>query len=472
METHIKTKYGLIKYFRSKNLSLEEASFLTRTVRDAFLYLNKTLEKLSEKKEESDLFRKIFGNTDKNEVEILLKSAISRFKNLEIVKEKERFEGDSSSRVLASVGSDSSIKIYETFFNTREIPDNRAGVIIHEIAHLCGLRGENDTEMHSLESAESVKNFCLITNGIVQELDARARNIEEAQSKSDELCYNPDQPRAPKGQSNGGQWVSEGSSDSDGNTSKSSMKNSEEDPANKSNSIDDKDEEQEYDREEEEEEEIRENNVREGTEEKISSYKSESTTITRVDDYRNSTDEKVELEDDVKLDYSENGDPCAWAGISFSDKDKSYGKGEKVAIVAELEYEKDKSGKIEKTAVMFEEIANGNNEIKMQRLAIVEVYKRRDDLTRLEIKLRLSTVDRENAKKFIVSQASKYNRSSDEGNKQPITTYAESHYIENRKEGKITNYDEVKTNESYREKTLYIRRIYLDLETMSKGQIK
>lgn len=47
-----------------------------------------------------------------------------------------------------------------------------------------------------------------------------------------------------------------------------------------------------------------------------------------------------------------------------------------------------------------------------------------------------------------------------------------SHYIENRKEGKITNYDEVKTNESYREKTLYIRRIYLDLETMSKGQIK
>ena len=112
---------------------------------------------------------------------------------------------------MSSVSEDSGeIKIYDAFFDTKQIGDDRDGVIIHEVAHLAGLRGEGNEDSAGLESAEAVKNFCLCANGrlSLEEIAAEAGVPENPDS--DELTYNPDQARAPKGQSNGGQWVAEG----------------------------------------------------------------------------------------------------------------------------------------------------------------------------------------------------------------------------------------------------------------------
>ena len=125
---------------------------------------------------------------------------------------------------IRDVSEEGEIKIYDAFFNTREIKDNRAGVIIHEAAHLAGLEGESNANETTAtpDSAEAVKNFCLCACGKLSLEEINREKESPENSENEELAYRPDQPRAPKGQSDGGQWISEG-------------KNSERDWRNKSN---------------------------------------------------------------------------------------------------------------------------------------------------------------------------------------------------------------------------------------------
>lgn len=229
METQIKTQYGLIKYERATKFTLEEGSFLSKSIKEAFLLLNFSAQKLKKGEVDESLTATLFK--DASGLSATLDGLIASFKDksLKCVRESvyEGNEGETEALVLSSVSEDSGeIKIYDAFFDTKQIGDDRAGVIIHEAAHLAGLRGEGNADSAGLESAEAVKNFCLCVNGrlSLEEIAAEAEAPENPDS--DELTYNPDQARAPKGQSNGGQWVAEGDNGgaSKGGESKSAQK--------------------------------------------------------------------------------------------------------------------------------------------------------------------------------------------------------------------------------------------------------
>lgn len=62
----------------------------------------------------------------------------------------------------------------------------------------------------NLDSAEAIKNFCLCACGKLSLEEINREKESPENSEDEEQTYRPDQPRAPKGQSDGGQWVSEG----------------------------------------------------------------------------------------------------------------------------------------------------------------------------------------------------------------------------------------------------------------------
>ena len=115
------------------------------------------------------------------------------------------------------------IIIYDAYFKT--VPGDESGlndrpsVLIHEMAHLNGFEG--DAELGDINSAEALRNFALLACGLVDEnlLFEKIRAAEQdddLQGAGGELPYRPDQPRAPKGQPNGGQWIEDNSSPNGG----------------------------------------------------------------------------------------------------------------------------------------------------------------------------------------------------------------------------------------------------------------
>lgn len=97
-----------------------------------------------------------------------MESLIEKFKNKALICKKERAysdsEGNTDTSVLASVSEGGEIKIYNAFFNTKEIKGNRAGVIIHEASHLAGLEGESNVNETTANpnSAEAVKTSAFV----------------------------------------------------------------------------------------------------------------------------------------------------------------------------------------------------------------------------------------------------------------------------------------------------------------------
>ena len=225
MEIRIKIQNQEIKYNISTGFSLEENLFLANAIKQAYAILYNTRIDLKYENDEKikNFAEAIFGNDDfsilrKNIEDIILKI---RGGKLKFLKQKIFEEnGAKNINVLASVekDEDSFIKIYTPFFNTKNFKDDRSGIVIHELAHLCGL--EQEKEKFSLESAEALKNFCLLCAGKIslEEINKEKDKKEKFENKSeDELTYRADQPRAPKGQSNGGQWIPQ-----DGGNSESS----------------------------------------------------------------------------------------------------------------------------------------------------------------------------------------------------------------------------------------------------------
>ena len=214
METRIETQFGPIRYERSTNFPLQKGAFLSQSIKEAFIYLNSSLSKLKKEEVDENLVNSLFN--DGKELLQILENLIEKFKNKKLICKKERAysdsEGNADTSVLASVSEEGEIKIYDAFFNTKEIKDNRGGVIIHEAAHLAGLEGESNANKTNAktDSAEAVKNFCLCACGKLSLEEINREKESPENSEDEEQTYRPDQPRAPKGQSDGGQWVSEG----------------------------------------------------------------------------------------------------------------------------------------------------------------------------------------------------------------------------------------------------------------------
>ncbi len=216
---------------------MQEGAFLSQSIKEAFIYLNSSLSKLKKEEVDGNLVNSLFNGRE--ELLGILENLIEKFKNKALICKKERVysdsEGNTDTSVLASVSEKGEIKIYDAFFNTKEIKDNRAGVIIHEVAHLVGLEGESNANKTNAktDSAEAIKNFCLCACGKLSLEEINREKESPENSEDEEPAYRPDQPRAPKGQSDGGQWVSEGggsgeSSETGGTESKKKIPISEE----------------------------------------------------------------------------------------------------------------------------------------------------------------------------------------------------------------------------------------------------
>ena len=201
----------------------KEIVVIENSFKECIEILNLSLDSMKNMSQKSiDVFEKLFGNRKKktttlihrsfDEIKILAKSSPCFVRKQCFLCEDNQKKYD----VLASANLKSKyISIYDSFFDDK-FSDNRGGVILHELAHLYGLKSEAET--NAIDSAECLKNFALIIaekitldelfKSINDENITDKKNSESLQKK-EELTYSPDQPRAPKGQSNGGQWISE-----------------------------------------------------------------------------------------------------------------------------------------------------------------------------------------------------------------------------------------------------------------------
>ena len=112
--------------------------------------------------------------------------------------------GEDVSSVLSGADLENGVVIiYDAFFKKTEGDEkgvnDRASVIMHEIAHLIGLKG--DEEQKSYESAECLRNFTLLICDIVKPEDLFIEDEEgneenaELVGEDGELPYDPNQPR-------------------------------------------------------------------------------------------------------------------------------------------------------------------------------------------------------------------------------------------------------------------------------------
>lgn len=386
METQIKTQYGLIKYERATKFTLEEGSFLSKAIKEAFLLLNSSAQKLKKGEIDEGLTAALFK--DAGGLSATLDGLIASFKDksLKCVRKSvyEGNEGGAEASVLSSVSEDSGeIKIYDAFFDTKQIGDDRAGVIIHEAAHLAGLRGEGNADSAGLESAEAVKNFCLCANGrlSLEEIAAEAEAPENPDS--DELTYNPDQARAPKGQSNGGQWVAEcdDGEAAKGGESKSAQKSASAATENASPAEEEEEEEKSQSKDANSQSEKNEAKGETNSEAKKTEAPkgaiSKDMRMEKIDKNRNPTSEYVDFWDTFNIGFYRGKDGVdrygMWSAFDFCDK--GYTENADVTIVAKFEFEYNTyEGKVEKKTieVAYDAKADEKGVVKIPRMSVID----------------------------------------------------------------------------------------------------
>ena len=388
METRIETQFGAIRYERSTNFPLQEGAFLSQSIKEAFIYLNSSLSKLKKEEVDENLVNSLFN--DGKELLQILENLIEKFKNKKLICKKERAysdsEGNADTSVLASVSEEGEIKIYNAFFNTKEIKDNRAGVIIHEVAHLAGLEGESNANKTNvnLDSAEAVKNFCLCACGKLSLEKINREKESPENSEDEEQTYRPDQPRAPKGQSDGGQWVSEGggsgeSSETDGTENKKT--NSDAGGSSNGNKP----------------ESIGSSSETEGN--PPNGAISKNLRFGKIDEDRNSTGESVDFKDTFKVgNYNDkkNGNPevsGVWSAFDFSDS--GYTPESDVTVIVRLEFENDEKKCID---VAYDAKSDKNGCVKIDRVSIInldgsKINSTVNTDTDLKIRMKISSVE-------------------------------------------------------------------------------
>lgn len=388
METRIETQFGPIRYERSTNFPLQKGAFLSQSIKEAFIYLNSSLSKLKKEEVDENLVNSLFNGRE--ELLGILENLMEKFKNKALICKKERVysdsEGNTDTSVLASVSEEGEIKIYNAFFNTKEIKDNRAGVIIHEVAHLAGLEGESNANKTNvnLDSAEAVKNFCLCACGKLSLEKINREKESPENSEDEEQTYRPDQPRAPKGQSDGGQWVSEGGGSGESSeTGGTETKKTNSDAGGSSN--------------ENKPESIGSSSETEGN--PPNGAISRNLRFGKINEDRNSTGESVDFKDTFKVgSYNDkkNGGPevsGVWSAFDFSDS--GYTPESDVTVIVRLEFENDEKKCID---VAYDAKSDKNGCVKIDRVSIInldgsKINSTVNTDTDLKIRMKISSVE-------------------------------------------------------------------------------
>ena len=257
-QIRVKNKTYTIK-LNAASVKAERAVFIENAVKGAVELAQTCAERLSDGGVDTE-FAAVFGESGavaKRRVCDVFRAVPEVFEGVGFLLKKVFVDKNGRSpEVLASAdAATNTISLYDAFFAEDSDPENdRPSVLLHEAAHLCGLK--SDAESGSPDSAECVRNFALLVSGKIdidtllgkgesgeadvdeaeEDASSAADDVDDAdesgvadgdggESESDEdeqengdeserggeeMPYRPDQLRAPKGQSNGGQWVSEG----------------------------------------------------------------------------------------------------------------------------------------------------------------------------------------------------------------------------------------------------------------------
>ena len=172
--------------------------------------------------------QKIYGeNADAQKLADAFKKIVEHIEYKFFVRREKIFVGAGGAEmpeVFTGADKDAQkIIIYDAYFKTMPGDgsglNDRPSVLIHEMAHLNGFDG--DAELGDINSAEALRNFALLACELVDEKllfekIRAAQQDDNLQGEDSELPYRPDQPRAPKGQSNGGQWIEDNQSTNGG----------------------------------------------------------------------------------------------------------------------------------------------------------------------------------------------------------------------------------------------------------------
>lgn len=247
----VKNKTYTIK-LNAASVKAERVVFIENAFKGAIELAQACAEKLSGGGGDSE-FAAVFGESGavaKKRVCDVFRAVPETFEGVGVLLKKVFVDKSGRSpEVLASAdAAANTISLYDAFFAEDPDPENdRPSVLLHEAAHLCGLK--SDAESGSPDSAECVRNFALLVSGKIDidtllgkgqsdeadvekdgsstadgedesevadddgdesEIDEDEQERGESERGGEEMPYRPDQLRAPKGQSNGGQWVSEG----------------------------------------------------------------------------------------------------------------------------------------------------------------------------------------------------------------------------------------------------------------------
>ncbi len=474
METKrtIKTGDKRLSYSYSGRLINSETKAVDNFVAIAYNMSKHAILQINNNTEYSAKFLSmIYGEHYADGISILLQTyeSIIKFmeKSLKIRREKifVSEEGNEKPEVLSGADTQKDfVIIYDSFFKKSEGDEKglnaRSAVLIHEIAHLNGLR--SDAEQNSYNSAEALRNLTLLICEIVKpedlftdknqnESDAsktpedklsedEAAPSESLKGENGELPYNSNHHPAGSPDGTGGQFSPKDSSENSSSTSSDKKENQANGSDNNSTN-----------------QTSEGNDSQKNSDAAKSGYKSDSSSISGVGEDRKSDEKKSELEDLVKF-----GDGGTWLGIGIKDQDESYTEGKEVPIIIEAEFKKDTSDDTENSAVLFRETANEKNEVDLNRAGIVEMYGQRDEVQSLELKIKVIIPDDKTSKE-LETKPGEYDKDPQPGGKRNSTDYFESHQRDKTKEGKITNYDEVKKKGEMKAKVIYERKIRIDI---------
>ena len=239
MRTHLSFKINskTIRYVYDGAMKASERGAVNKFIGMAYNMSAYAIKQLDARTPQSaDFFKMIYGESTHegaNQITAVYKSIMQHIeRNLKVRRENVFFDEDGKEVQTVLSGADLEkgvVIIYDAFFKKAEGDDKglnaRSSVIMHEIAHLVGLEG--DEEQGHIDSAECLRNLTLLVCEIVKPADLfigdEEANEENAKlvGEDGELPNNPNHYPAGAPDGKGGQFApKEGGSAGGGNNSK------------------------------------------------------------------------------------------------------------------------------------------------------------------------------------------------------------------------------------------------------------
>ncbi|MFI3290784.1 MAG: hypothetical protein R3Y46_02780 [Opitutales bacterium] len=160
IERHINVKGKFFKYKLVGRAYGDESYIVNESLKEAFCLVLDSYMSLKNKDENSlRIATEISGSSNYQTLLSSLERVGLKILDNVLVILRENYLDTENDNVLASINKDDkkTFTVYDNFFDKVCFKENRAGIFIHEIAHLCDF--DEEDEMKELDSAECIKKY-------------------------------------------------------------------------------------------------------------------------------------------------------------------------------------------------------------------------------------------------------------------------------------------------------------------------